>query len=115
MVVGDLLVRQNLLVHVPQLDWEDYSTNNRAIYFKRSKNERETIQFVPDTNCSRYNLCPIQFVPDIICSRYNWCPIQFVPIQFVPMQIVPIQFVPIQFVHEPFELPRGMQVSRIFP
>jgi hypothetical protein len=47
---------------------------------------------------------PIQFVPDTICSRYNLCPIQFVPIKFVPIQIVPIQFVPIQFVHEPLIL-----------
>ena len=137
MVVGDLLVRQNRLVHVPQLDWEegrvDYlplvelphrahpgplyvdhqvlvlrgKLNEGLLFlvhhkilqnmvvehihdevhrhesqredklnpltiepfcFKRSKNERETIQFVSDTNCSRYNLCPIQFVPDTICA-----------------------------------------------
>ena len=49
---------------------------------------------------ARYNLCPdticykIQFVPDTVCARYNLCPIQIVPIQIVPIQFVPIQFVP---------------------
>ncbi len=61
------------------------------------------IQFVPDTVCARYNLCPIQFVPDTICVWYKLCRYKLCRYNLCQYNLFPIQFVPIQFVHEPFK------------